>query len=59
MSHIERKKIKGRYYLYRYQSYRDENGKVKKRLIQYLGPLSVSSKLNHDLKKRMGKNEKT
>lgn len=38
MSHIERKKIKGRIYLYRYQSYRDEYGRVKKRFIKYLGP---------------------
>jgi len=40
MSHIERKKIKGRVYLYRYQCYRDVNGKVKKRMMQYLGPES-------------------
>jgi hypothetical protein len=40
MSHIERKKIKGRYYLYRYQCYRDVNGKVKKKLLAYLGPES-------------------
>jgi hypothetical protein len=40
MSHIERKKIKGRVYLYRYQCYRDENGKVKKKLLAYLGPES-------------------
>jgi len=40
MSHIERKKIKGRVYLYRYQCYRDESGRVKKRMIQYLGPES-------------------
>ena len=38
MSHIERKKIRRRVYLYRYQSYRDESGKVRKRFIKYLGP---------------------
>ncbi|MEA3255475.1 MAG: hypothetical protein U9Q22_06540 [Candidatus Altiarchaeota archaeon] len=59
MSHIERKKIKGRYYLYRYQSYRDEGGRVRKRFIQYLGPLSPSSRLNHDLEERRTKNGKT
>ena len=37
MTHIERKKIKGRVYLYLYQSYRDKNGKVKKKMIKYLG----------------------
>ena len=37
MSHIERKKVKGRYYLYQYQCYRDENGRVKKKLLKYLG----------------------
>jgi hypothetical protein len=45
MSHIERKRIRGHVYLYRYQSYRDENGKVKKRFIKYLGaevPVSKS-----------------
>jgi len=40
MSHIERKRIKGRVYLYRYQCYRDVNGKVKKKLLAYLGPES-------------------
>lgn len=40
MSHIERKKIKGRYYLYLYHSYRDRNGSVKKKMIKYLGPES-------------------
>jgi hypothetical protein len=38
MSHIEKKKINGRYYLYRYQSYRDVNGRVRKRMLEYLGP---------------------
>lgn len=42
MSHIERKKIKGRYYIYLYQSYRDRNGSVKKKMIEYLGPESKS-----------------
>jgi len=57
MSHIERKKIKGRYYLYRYQCYRDGNGKVKKRMLQYLGPLSDFEKLNNSpmTKERKGK----
>ena len=38
MSHIERKKIRGHIYLYRYQSYRDEAGRGKKKFIKYLGP---------------------
>jgi hypothetical protein len=45
MPHIERKKINGRYYLYMYQSYRDDNGKVRKKLVGYLGAMSASSKL--------------
>ncbi len=40
MSHIERKKISNHYYLYLYQSYRDGEGKVKKKMIKYLGPES-------------------
>ena len=44
-SHLEKKKINGRYYLYRYQSYRDVNCRVRKRMIDYLGPVSASSKV--------------
>ena len=40
MSHIEKKRIKGRIYLYRYECYRDDSGRVKKRMLQYLGPLT-------------------
>jgi len=50
MTHIERKKIKGRYYLYIYQSYRDKNGRVKKKMIKYLGPESKSK--HPDLQKQ-------
>ncbi len=40
MSYIERKKIKGRYYLYRYETFRDPVGRVRRRMLQYLGPES-------------------
>jgi hypothetical protein len=35
--HLVKKKIKGKTYLYMYESYR-ENGKVKKRMVSYIGP---------------------
>ncbi|MCK4491896.1 MAG: hypothetical protein KAU03_04680 [Candidatus Altiarchaeales archaeon] len=54
MSHIERKKIKGRYYIYLYQSYRDKNGSVKKKMIEYLGPESNQS-IQIYKTKRMGR----
>jgi hypothetical protein len=38
MTHIERKIINGKCYLYMYQSYRDKKGNVKKKMIKYLGP---------------------
>ena len=39
MPHIEKKTINGRCYLYKYQCYK-EDGRVRKRLIEYLGPAS-------------------
>ncbi len=51
VSHIERKKIKGRYYLYRYQSYRDESGRVRKRFIKYIGPETPIASAPEELKK--------
>jgi len=46
MAHIERKKINGRIYLYLYQSYRDKTGRVKKKMIKYLGPEAKSKHPN-------------
>ena len=45
MSHIERKKIKGRVYPYEYQSYRDESDGVRKRFIKYPGPQDTVSRI--------------
>ena len=52
MSYIERKKIKGHYYLYRYESYRDAEGRVRKRMLQYLGSESDFLKIAKDLRRR-------
>ena len=41
--HIVKKKIKGNTYLYMYESYRDDDGKVKKRYVSYIGPEKVVS----------------
>ena len=40
MAHIVTKTIRGKNYLYLYESYR-EDGKVKKRYVRYLGPEEV------------------
>jgi hypothetical protein len=52
MSYIERKKIKGRYYLYRYETYRDVDGRVRRRMLQYLGPESDLLKFAQSSKRR-------
>ncbi len=36
MTHIERKTINSRIYLYLYQSYRDKNDRIRKKFIKYI-----------------------
>ena len=38
--HVVKKRVKGKTYLYMYESYR-EDGKVKKRMVKYLGAEDV------------------
>jgi hypothetical protein len=38
--YLVKKEIKGKTYLYMYESYR-ENGKVKKRMVSYIGPEKI------------------
>ena len=39
MAYIRTKKVKGKEYRYKVEGYRDEDGKVKQRILEYLGPV--------------------
>ena len=45
LAYIKRRKKNGSVYLYLYESYRDENGKVKSRYLDYLGVESEVEKV--------------
>jgi hypothetical protein len=40
MTYLRTKKIKGKNYYYAVDGYRDENGKVKQKVIKYLGNIN-------------------
>jgi|GEM_PF-5881452 len=55
MSHIERRLIYGRYYFYEFQSYRDKNGRVRKKFLRYLGSEDDHPELAKELEERSQK----
>lgn len=49
MAFVRTKKISGNYYRYLVKNYRDENGNVRQKVLQYLGPASSKTDTDFDM----------